>query len=678
MNYRPELDGLRAIAVIPVMLFHAGLCAGGFVGVDVFFVISGYLITGILVSQDAEGGLRLAQFYERRARRILPALFVVSLACLPLAWWLLLPGEFVEWSRSLLSVATFSSNIYFWQQTGYFSTAAELQPMLHTWSLAVEEQFYLIYPLSLLLIWRLSRRHLSTVLWAALVGSLSLSIALVGARPSAAFFLLPTRAWELLVGAVIAHREFSPSHHQDSRRPFGGHGAGAIGFAGLTLILVAMAWYDKRTPFPGVAAILPVLGTALVILGAAPTNLTGRVLAVRPLVGIGLISYGAYLWHQPLLAFARIWNFVEPDSWVLVSLLALSLLLAYLSWKLIEVPIRHAAWSSRRPVFLFAGLGSLALIVVGGIGAIRNGFPARFELPARVVASFESDRRADACFGKPFWQEDTIWTCAMGKLDVAPSVLVAGDSHAQALFPAFDQALRQLGVGGTFTGASACPPLLNLTLLENRFPKEGSCYDRNRATLEHVRSNNIRLVFLVARWPLYSDSGYAGDLLQPVGRQTNSPRSLLESRTTVSEGLLSTVEAYRQGGVQVVIVGDVPQQPVDVRRAYYRIFRTTGEQTVDAALRRSSIPTGRHLQLQAFMSNAVASARTTREFTALSLDPILCDTDVCPIGTPAVAYYFDDNHLSRAGAMRTVPAIVRILQQLALGGSPSAMSSPVR
>ncbi|MBA2293026.1 MAG: acyltransferase [Gemmatimonadales bacterium] len=662
MNYRPELDGLRAIAVIPVMLFHAGMWPGGFVGVDVFFVISGYLITGILVSQDAEGGIRLSQFYERRARRILPALFVVSLACLPLAWWLLLPGEFVEWSRSLVSVATFSSNIHFWQQTGYFSTAAELKPLLHTWSLAIEEQFYLFYPVCLMLVWRFGRRYLSLLLWVGMVLSLGLSIALVGSRPSAAFFLLPTRAWELLVGALIAHRELTGHSHGENRRPCAGNRAGAIGFAGLALIVFAMMWFDERTQFPGVSATIPVLGTALVIVGAAPTNHAGRFLSVRPLVGMGLISYGAYLWHQPLLAFARIWSIVEPATWLLLSLLALSTLLAYLSWKLIEVPVRHGAWSSRRLVYAGAGIGSVTLIAIGAVGSLMDGFPARFELPASVVASFDSSSPADVCFGKPFWEPDAKWTCALGDVNLKPSVLVVGDSHARALFPAFDVALRQVGVGGTFAAASACPPLLDVTVFQNRFPWEGDCRDRNRAVWEHARGAQIRLVFLVARWPLYSDPGYDGDLLTPVGRQPYSPRSLLESRATIAQSLVSTAESYRQSGAQVVIVGDVPQQPVDVRRAYYRAFRVTGR-TVDIALRQSSIPTSQHLQLQSFMTNAVESARTAQGLSLLSLDPVLCDADVCAMGTSEGAYYFDDNHLTRVGAIRIVPAIVRMLQE---------------
>lgn len=312
MKYRREIDGLRAVAVVPVVLFHAGfgLFSGGYVGVDVFFVISGYLITTILLSELHDGRFSIVKFYERRARRLLPALFLVMACCLPFAWLWLLPEDMVDFGQSLMAVVGFVSNVLFWrEETGYFNTAAELKPLLHTWSLAVEEQFYLLFPLALMLLWKLPRTGLFVLL--ALVSVISLGIAEWGAhnQPAAAWFLLPTRAWELGIGALAAiHLRNKPLDPQAS----GGFNQ-LMSLAGISLIAWAIFFFDDNTPFPGVWGLLPVVGTALVILFATPATLGGRLLGTRALVGTGLISYSAYLWHQPLLAFARQRNIVELD-----------------------------------------------------------------------------------------------------------------------------------------------------------------------------------------------------------------------------------------------------------------------------------------------------------------------------------------------------------------------------
>ena len=301
LRYRPEIDGLRAIAVIPVILYHAdkSLSSGGFVGVDVFFVISGYLITLLLLNDLASERFSILNFYERRARRILPALSAVMLACLPMAYFSLMPDAARDFSKSLVSVALFSSNFLFWYHSGYFDVASELKPLIHTWSLAVEEQYYLLFPLALLLMWRFARRWIFLLF--ALLAALSLAISQWGVwiHPSVAFYWLPMRGWELLIGAMVAFDEFK-SQSWGKKEKFGSFGA----LIGLALIAIPMFLFTDKTPFPGVNALLPTAGAALVIYFATQKNLAGRILGSKPLVGIGLISYSAYLWHQPLFAFA--------------------------------------------------------------------------------------------------------------------------------------------------------------------------------------------------------------------------------------------------------------------------------------------------------------------------------------------------------------------------------------
>ena len=365
MKYRPEIDGLRALAVLPVILFHAGfeLFSGGFVGVDVFFVISGYLITTIIINDLSAGKFSILNFYERRARRILPALFFVALICLPFAWFSLIPSDLKAFGASLAAVATFSSNILFWLESGYFDTAAELKPMLHTWSLAVEEQYYILFPVFLLATWKLGVR------WAVVLSLFLFTISLglahwathFSPRPkviSGAFFLLPTRGWELLIGVFAAFylKYFSYLKSKPVNQ--------MLSLVGFSMILGSIFVFDKNTPFPSLYALLPTLGTGLLIVSATPGTIVNKALSYSPIVGIGLISYSAYLWHQPLFVFARYNSLTEPSTGLLLALSAASLLIAFFSWRYVERPFRDKTITTRNFIFGFsaAGMGLFALV----------------------------------------------------------------------------------------------------------------------------------------------------------------------------------------------------------------------------------------------------------------------------------------------------------------------------
>lgn len=378
MKYRSEIDGLRAIAVIPVILYHAGIktISGGFVGVDIFFVISGYLITTIILSEMEQNTFSIVNFYERRARRILPALFLVMLVSFPFAWFLLMPSEMKGFSESLAAVSSFSSNILFWKESDYFDTANELKPLLHTWSLAVEEQYYILFPLFLMLMWRYRKRWILSLFM--LVAGISLATAQWGAynKPSATFYLLPTRGWELAIGAGIA---FYFIYRKETIRTLLSHKLvdemlGALGFV---MIGCSIFIFNKHTPFPSIYTLLPTVGTGLIILFSSSQTMIGRLLSTKPLVTIGLISYSAYLWHQPIFAFARHLFFSEPGYLVFLCLTILVFLLSYLTWKFVERPFRNKNTFGRKEIFIFAIAGSLAFILVGAIGHLNNGFKQR-------------------------------------------------------------------------------------------------------------------------------------------------------------------------------------------------------------------------------------------------------------------------------------------------------------
>lgn len=430
MKYRPEIDGLRSVAVLPVIAFHAGFgfASGGYVGVDVFFVISGYLITTILLADIDARRFSLLRFYERRARRILPALFTVMTACFALGWVWMMQSQFLDLAEAMAATTLFISNILYWTEAGYFAAAAEENPLLHTWSLAVEEQYYLAFPpLLTLLMWAGRRAALITVAAAA---ALSLALALLGpADQSAKFFLTHYRIWELLAGSLCAF----------ALAPHGPWASDALAGLGLALIAASMVLMDAATPFPHFG-LPPVLGTVLIVLFAAPGTYVARLLSLRVLVGIGLISFSAYLWHQPLFAFARIRAVFAPDPWLMAALAALSLLLAWATWALIEQPFRGAqprALPRRWHVFTASGAGMLALLLATLYVGETDGAPAR-GVAARVVPPL-MDARAERFETWAVLERRRPARVDLDRFDPGgPPVrlLIIGDSHSKGLFNA--------------------------------------------------------------------------------------------------------------------------------------------------------------------------------------------------------------------------------------------------
>ena len=378
------------------MLFHGGVAGftGGFVGVDVFFVISGYLITCLILGEMSRGEFTLAGFYERRARRILPALFLVIACCLPFTWLWMLPPELQEFGRSVMAVLMFLSNFLFFQEAGYFGPNVDLLPLIHTWSLAVEEQFYLLYPLLLMILFGFGSAGLASLLFFIALLSLLLSGFFTAGMPDFAFYLLPTRAWELLFGALTAlYLAVNPVSAISLWM------RNIAAFLGLMMIGYAVASFDENTVFPGWAALVPVTGTVLIILFADFGTLVNRILQLRPFVFVGLISYSAYLWHQPLFAFARIRSFEQPATGMYILLIAISLSLAWISWRYVERPFRNREKIDRTQVFRTVSYSTIILLGIGITLDSNEGYPSR--LPESYVAtlaqSFAVNPRESEC-----------------------------------------------------------------------------------------------------------------------------------------------------------------------------------------------------------------------------------------------------------------------------------------
>ncbi|MDG1056907.1 MAG: acyltransferase family protein, partial [Flavobacteriaceae bacterium] len=432
MHYRSEIDGLRALAIIPVILFHAGteFCSGGFLGVDIFFVISGYLITSILIGELEQGNFSILRFYERRARRILPALFVVMLACLPFAYMWMLPSQLEDFAQSLVAVSLFLSNWLFWSEASYFASATELKPLLHTWSLAVEEQYYLMFPLLLLLCWRIFRPF--TFGFIFLLAAMSFLLAEWGWRnePEINFYFTFSRFWELLVGSMCAFLTVGQKQRSSN----------FLGAIGIALIISAIFYYDENTPFPSAYALVPVVGTALIILFADKTTWTARLLSTRGFVGVGLISYSAYLWHQPLFAFARIRSLTEPSHYLMALLAAAALLLAWVTWRWVEQPFRNRAnpiLVTRRSVFAASGAVGAIFVAIGFSVDQGEGLKGRWSDVgiAKFFENYEAKHMRKECFLTSGRNEFSMYdqaTC-LPVSDSIKNVLIVGDSHGAHL-----------------------------------------------------------------------------------------------------------------------------------------------------------------------------------------------------------------------------------------------------
>lgn len=565
-RYRPEVDGLRAVSVLAVIAFHAGFgCPGGYVGVDVFFVISGYLITSLIQKDLSAGTFSLADFWVRRFRRIIPAVSLMVLGVLAAGNFVLLPDDFKSLGSSALAQTLFVSNMYFWKNTGYFARAAETEPLLHTWSLAVEEQFYLGFPLLMWVLRRGSRARVIAVL--SLIAGLSFAASVYGAyrHPVATFFLLPTRAWELLAGSLVALVQPAGDPVRQSTRPR--WSAELASWIGAGLILTAIFGFDNDTVFPGAAAVVPVMGAALYI--AANTNqLTslGRGLALRPLVFIGLLSYSLYLWHWPVIVFVRyIHDEVEPSRSSMAGTLLISFCLAVLAWRFVEEPIRRKRILAGTPRLIAATTACLAtLLVVAGCVVHFKGLPDRLPGDWKIFNAYPRAHISDYRSGHP----PLLGTQAASD---RPVFLVWGDSHAGVMLPAFDEAAREFGVSGVTASRGGLAPIPGVSISWAPELREW-----NARVLEFIKSRRIPHVFLAARWSQFIEGSSPYDI--SIGQSPSLPLISCDNpagRSVPMDGkaadcfrtrLTQLIQELRATDCTVWIMTQVPDQPYNVLR----------------------------------------------------------------------------------------------------------------
>ena len=636
LAYRRDIDGLRAIAVLAVVLFHYGVpgVSGGFVGVDVFFVISGFLITSIIWREREAGRFSFLDFWARRARRILPALIVMMSISLVVGWFLMAPKDYSELGRSIHNQVIFISNLFFMRQDGYFETASDMKPMLHTWSLSVEEQFYLAFPL--VLVFLSSRiKQWRSVLCVLMLVSFGASAWAVFHHPEKAFFLLPMRAWELLAGSMLAvmpvrAKQMSPALAQ------------TVSLLGLGLILVAILGYDADTAFPGAAALLPVLGVVGLIWanGQHPT-LVARLLGSRVLVGIGLISYSWYLWHWPVLVFGKYASIYGLSTWALAALFVLSLVLGYLSWRFVEGPFRERRLLAGNRSILVTGV-----IVLLGLGMMGKGLVwssgVAWRLSPEALQFAQTHTWSPAlmnCLSDDKKNKHRAF-CHFGPQAAAPKALVWGDSHASALIPALKDSANQYHLNITQAGYAGCLPF---------YRKENTpgCRAFNDRVTQLIKDEPFSDVVLAARWSLYVYGQRNGD----TGASIHDPATGKYDRATAeqlfTEGLGALVQQLRAQGHRVWLVKEVPLQDFNVP---YRLSRLA---MLGRPTDREGLPLAEHMQRQAYISSLFERMAAADSGVQL-LDPApkLCDTNGwCRVELAGKSLYTDDNHLSISGTL---------------------------
>lgn len=546
LSYRPDIDGLRGIAVIGVVLYHAGfLFPGGYVGVDVFFVISGFLITSLIIKDLQTDSFSLLSFWERRARRILPALVLVVAFTLVAGYFLLLPPDYRTLGTSVLALIALSSNVKFWLGTGYFQPEAEENPLLHTWSLSLEEQFYLLIPILLWMLFRFAKSKWFTPLIGLFcLVSFASSILLINSAPSATFYLLPSRAWELAAGSLLV---MAPTITSAVVRK----SALWLGFLG---IMIPFLFYTEKTSFPGIAALPPVLGSVLVIwAGKGSEGIPFRTglltfLTSKPMVGVGLMSYSLYLWHWPLLAFNRYLNVWHNSDLVRAGLIFAALMVAWLSLRYVERPFRSKNWSSsQRSVFTFSAI-ALAVITVPALFIWRtNGIPERLNELGKNYAS--------TTFDTQYVHELSIEKIPSGFLKlgtsaVKPTVFIWGDSHGMAILPAIQAACAEIGISAQSATHSSTAPVLGW-FAKTRFGLNEKAPAYNQLIMDYLESPSTREslthVVLVAYWEGYLD------------HQAN--------QAGLQGALVQTILRLRKCGYEVILFDQVPNWLSNVPRA---------------------------------------------------------------------------------------------------------------
>jgi peptidoglycan/LPS O-acetylase OafA/YrhL len=650
-SYRPDIDGIRAIAILSVVLYHAGVprIPGGFTGVDIFFVISGYLIGGHIFSDLQTGTFSFLEFYRLRAKRILPAFYAVLAFTILAVLVLLSPFEAWEFAKSATAATLSISNLHFWRSSNYFRTQSELQPLLMTWSLGVEEQFYAIIPVLMVVLVRIRRRPLLPAIFTVCALSFFLAWRELGSHPAFVFYLLPARAWELGVGVALAVSEKS-TMHTPVPRPL----AQWVGLAGTALMLAPMALLNAGSPFPGAAALPSVLGTALII--ATPGSwINRRLLCFSPLVFIGRISYSWYLWHWPILALLRIISGSSLPPAAIAFAIAASLGLAIASYFFIEQPFRKST-RAPAPLLLRYALTSFALLAACAAIWQTHGIPLRYPQLAQIESA-KTSLTSNPCQIHDGDKPNLSQQCYPSSGD-RPSVALWGDSHAAALAPGLRAVAITAGYGFDQLSKSGCRPVIDVAVSGRLTPHStAECVRFNQQVLNRLETDRrVRIVIIADAWArLFSRQSSAE------GSEAGSPdhqvtRNQDESQNVNIQFLENSIRSLQTKGKLVIVMEDVPTFDIDplsnVRASQIPIRHTIANWLAVAIDRDVGFTSPRTFSSDVLATSILRGIVATLPGTTLvDLKREFCsEPHTCIYQKDGQLLYLDHQHLSPDGA----------------------------
>jgi peptidoglycan/LPS O-acetylase OafA/YrhL len=662
-QYRPDIDGLRAVAVLSVVAFHAfpAWMQGGFIGVDVFFVISGFLISKILFKSIDREEFSLSDFYVRRVKRIFPALLVVLISSFVIGWFVLLGGEYKQLGKHIAGGAGFISNLILWGESGYFDSSAETKPLLHLWSLGIEEQFYIIWPLVLYFSWKIRLKFLGVIIFLAAL-SFFLNVKGVQSDSTAAFYSPQTRAWELLSGSLLAWLflykkdecadwffkvdgilvKFLFKGDVKACRIVFPNVASALG---CLLLGFGFWWISKSSSFPGVWAVVPVLGALLVIASGPSSWINSNILSNKFAVWFGLISFPLYLWHWPLLSFARIVESGEPDRNIRIAAVVISVVLAWLTYKIVERPFRYGGYQKSKVTILI-----FSMIAVGSLGLLtyeRDGFPFRLKSmhdvnemisnPLPFVDGFSCGELAPEL-------SELKTRCKLSK-DKEPSILFVGDSHANHYRNAVWDNFSNDSV--MIINVPSCLPFSNDDFLT------GECEDNYYSVLEYLKRNqSVKTVVLSGYWEYLMSGGFgeSGENWRVAKEPTNE--NIESFKDNAGHFISSVISAEKD----VLLLKDVPNFDFNIERCFdNRPFRITSGRIIDDCSIDEAVFLTRLAPYDAVIEDLLNTFPSVDTYNPRKL---FCKEGRCMASDGHLPYYYNSDHVNKHGASMVIEGLI--------------------
>jgi len=664
--YRSDIDGLRAIAVCIVIFFHFGIpgFSGGFIGVDVFFVLSGYLIGSIILNQLESNKFSLVKFYFRRIRRLFPVFVIVILATSIVAYWLMLPNDLRELGQSVIASSLYLSNIFFYMEAGYFDTASHLKPLLHTWSLSVEEQFYIVFPVLAWLIYRLNKHYLLPLFLLFTLLSLIAAEWFLSRNTSAVFYLYPFRAWEMFIGVCLASQKIP--------RIASSRANTAVALLGLVMIVAPNFIYTSATPFPGLSALIPCLGTCLLIhTGTQSSSFIHKALMNPVPVFIGKISYSLYLWHWPIFVLYMYDKGNHPAIYDITLMLTMTLLAAVASWKYVETPFREGrAPFSKTPfsVFTATAVVSLSLIGLGYFFRASQGLSSRFDTQTAQFANAANDLFGDfsGCHESDNNKLKDVEYCTLGDpLNSDSYTLIWGDSHGGAYRRGIEKAITENGHSALLAWTGGCPPVFGIDKDESVSSRavDTLCTKRNRAIESLIKSDQrINAIVLVGRWSYYlNGQGTGVDKTNTITLwpEDGVKSDVLNQDDFFVEKIKQTIRQLSNDGHSIFIVEQVPEfsrydaRVVALGLVNGSINSNNESNKLDEKFNRLTTETYQEvLKRQNKIQLALQDASSKKLITVLKTHQFFCDENECSLMPKGEPLYFDNNHLSSNGSIK--------------------------